>query len=774
MNRRSFVIAILAVPAYLLAGLARGQVITEFPVPTASSGVLGITVAFDGAMWFTEQSANKLGRITTAGVITEFPLPVAGASPARIITGGDGGLWFTETGRSFIGHIPTSGPFEEIPLSHTGDASRGITAGPDGIWFTEDPGNRIGRIGLVNGVLVATAYLVPTPSSVPAGIAVGPDGNVWFTENAGNKIGRITIAGVITEFSVPTPNSGPFGITLGADGNLWFIEKTASKVGRITTAGAITEFPVPSGGDGIKTGSDGNLWFDEDSGKIGRITPSGVVSEFPVPAGSNSLPEGIAAGPDGNIWFTEFNGNKIGRITTGTVSSVLPVVVSSPGVPPSFFKTSIQLHNPTASLILGGAIFHPQGIPGTTSDPTGVYGVNAHETMAVDDLLPAFGQAGIGTFDLNATTGPVPVTVVRIFNDAGAAGTTGFNEEQARPGEEFLSAGSIGVLVAPADLTRFRFNIGVRTLASGASMTITIRNKQGSQVRTLSKTFTPTFFVQGPATDFLGAPLSGGESLSFSIDSGSAVVYGVNADNITQDPSLQLAARPSTAGGMRVLPVVVSSPGALGSFFKTEVQVHNASAVPVSGQFVFHTTGVPGTSGDPFLPYSLAPYQTADFADLLPVMGQAGVGTLDLLATSGPAPLTVARIYNDAGAAGTTGFNEDQIRPEDALSAGQRAVLIAPINPAKFRFNIGVRTLASGASITLTVRNAKGIVTKTVAKTYPATFFQQGSATDVLGASLGPSDSIQISVDAGSLIVYGATADDTTQDPSLQLAKKVI
>jgi streptogramin lyase len=34
----------------------------------------GITTGPDGALWFTEQNASKIGRITTAGVITEFPL----------------------------------------------------------------------------------------------------------------------------------------------------------------------------------------------------------------------------------------------------------------------------------------------------------------------------------------------------------------------------------------------------------------------------------------------------------------------------------------------------------------------------------------------------------------------------------------------------------------------------------------------------------------------------------------------------------------------------
>jgi streptogramin lyase len=75
MRQRWFVTAILAVSVSLLAHVALGQLITEFPVPTASSGVLGITAAPDGNLWFTEQSANKLGRITLAGVITEFPLP---------------------------------------------------------------------------------------------------------------------------------------------------------------------------------------------------------------------------------------------------------------------------------------------------------------------------------------------------------------------------------------------------------------------------------------------------------------------------------------------------------------------------------------------------------------------------------------------------------------------------------------------------------------------------------------------------------------------------
>ena len=47
----------------------------------------------------------------------------------------------------------------------------------------------------------------------PFEITAGPDGNLWFTENVGNRIGRITPAGVVTEFSAGiSPNARLFGI----------------------------------------------------------------------------------------------------------------------------------------------------------------------------------------------------------------------------------------------------------------------------------------------------------------------------------------------------------------------------------------------------------------------------------------------------------------------------------------------------------------------------------------------------------------------------------
>ena len=39
------------------------------------------TAGPDGNLWFVENSANKIGRITTAGVVTEFAVPTANSRP---------------------------------------------------------------------------------------------------------------------------------------------------------------------------------------------------------------------------------------------------------------------------------------------------------------------------------------------------------------------------------------------------------------------------------------------------------------------------------------------------------------------------------------------------------------------------------------------------------------------------------------------------------------------------------------------------------------------
>jgi hypothetical protein len=78
-----FILALLGVG---LAGVGRGQAITEFAILSANAGAVAIAAGPDGNLWFTEESGNKIGRITAA----EPPPPVAAASfftldPCRLL-----------------------------------------------------------------------------------------------------------------------------------------------------------------------------------------------------------------------------------------------------------------------------------------------------------------------------------------------------------------------------------------------------------------------------------------------------------------------------------------------------------------------------------------------------------------------------------------------------------------------------------------------------------------------------------------------------------------
>jgi uncharacterized protein YjdB len=226
----------------------------------------------------------------------------------------------------------------------------------------------------------------------------------------------------------------------------------------------------------------------------------------------------------------------------------------------------------------------------------------------------------------------------------------------------------------------------------------------------------------------------------------------------------------------RVLAIVGSLPGNNGSFFRTSLQLNNPHAATITGRLVFHPAGGSGTANDPFLLYSIDPGKTLFFADVLPAMGIAGgFGSLDLVAdAASPFPVSLARVFNDGGTAGTSGLVEEALPLERALQAGQTGVLIAPNDVQRFRLNIGLRSLDAGAAMVLTVRDRDGLVVKTVNLGLPPVFFNQGGATGVLdGYVLTGGESITIQMTGGSAFIYGATTDNTTNDPSMQFAGRI-
>ena len=174
--------------------------VTNFPIPLVEIVKPdGITTGSDGNLWFTENAAGQIGRMTPAGVVTSLPCPRFRRRPDR------------PRARQATTPHPTA-----------------ITAGPDGaLWFTGIPGE-IGRITTAGVVTEFALPAVPPPAgsspgtastpAMPTAIAAGPDGALWFTGVPG-EVGRISTTGVVTEFAVPEIPP-PAGSSPGTAGTL--------------------------------------------------------------------------------------------------------------------------------------------------------------------------------------------------------------------------------------------------------------------------------------------------------------------------------------------------------------------------------------------------------------------------------------------------------------------------------------------------------------------------------------------------------------------------
>ena len=225
---------------------------------------------------------------------------------------------------------------------------------------------------------------------------------------------------------------------------------------------------------------------------------------------------------------------------------------------------------------------------------------------------------------------------------------------------------------------------------------------------------------------------------------------------------------------------VGSAQGAAGSNFRTSMQLTNPGAQTIRGHFFFHPAGHPASPSDPSLSYTLPPFQTASYGDVVASMGTSGLGSLDFYTNASYVPLVLTRVFNDAGAAGTFGYTEPMVHPDDpyvlrSLPSGfnEFTTLVTPADVSKFRFNVGVRSLSSGATLFVEVYSATGDVLKLFSRSYPADEFDLTSGQDFLnGLAIGPNETISITVTDGSAIVCGIPVENTTNDTSFQLGDR--
>jgi len=167
------------------------------------------TIDVQTHVWFTMSGSDKIGRLNAeTGEIVEFSTR---GTPWGIVVTRESFVWFTQKLGDRLAKLnPWTGGITEVslPVHSPGNEPLYLANDTDGaLWFTESATNMVGRY--VPGSNVFQEFAVPTGASKPHGIAVTPrlwgpglqtspydhrgTISVFFTEEVGNKIGKITI-----------------------------------------------------------------------------------------------------------------------------------------------------------------------------------------------------------------------------------------------------------------------------------------------------------------------------------------------------------------------------------------------------------------------------------------------------------------------------------------------------------------------------------------------------------------------------------------------------
>lgn len=240
------------------------------------------------------------------------------------------------------------------------------------------------------------------------------------------------------------------------------------------------------------------------------------------------------------------SGLAIGAIAFNTdplLVRILPAAGAAPGAT-AFFRTSLQMLNPTSNTITGNLVFHKQLQSAGPSDPSLAFTLSPGQSISYPDVVASIGTTGVGSLDILTTAGNAPIATARVFSDAGTAGTSGFSEEALAP-TDALDFFSRGILLIPPDLTNFRMNIGVRTLDTGATFDVATYDSTGVLKATRNlPAYGPNVFDQVPVATFTGAstvPPGGYIVITFNVFGGRAFVYSSVIDNRTSDSTFRLA-----------------------------------------------------------------------------------------------------------------------------------------------------------------------------------------------------------------------------------------
>ena len=301
--------------------------IKAWQVPTPGSRPHDPLATRDGALWYSGQMANVLGRLDPkTGQFREFTLKTPHSGPHGLMEDASGNIWYTANTGALIGKLdPKSGANTEYPMPDpkVSDPHTLVFDGSGILWFTAQNANRIGRLDPRTGEI--TLLTPPTANSRPYGMAVNSKGVVFYVAFGTNKVGAIdpkTLA--IREYTLPEAGSRPRRITITSDDIVWYADFSRGFLGRLDTAtGNVTEFASPSGPKsqpyGISAIKD-VIWYSESGttpGTVVRFDPrTASFQSWAIPGGGDIV-RNTSVTPDGGFVLANSLTNELTLVTPG-------------------------------------------------------------------------------------------------------------------------------------------------------------------------------------------------------------------------------------------------------------------------------------------------------------------------------------------------------------------------------------------------------------------------------------------------------------------------
>jgi hypothetical protein len=143
---------------------------------------------------------------------------------------------------------------------------------------------------------------------MPVAVCADAQGNIYVADNKNHQIRKITPAGLVSTFAgsgiagnadgagTAAQFEEPYGICPDALGNIYVVDNVSSRIRKITPGGVVTTI-TGSAGTGFQDGNVSVAKFDQ--------------------------PNGICIDPQGNLYVTDYNNNRIRKITPAGMVSTL-------------------------------------------------------------------------------------------------------------------------------------------------------------------------------------------------------------------------------------------------------------------------------------------------------------------------------------------------------------------------------------------------------------------------------------------------------------------